>query len=606
MVELVGSRTDLRRVGTRHTGLCPFHDERTPSFSVNAENRLYHCFGCGASGDAIRFVETAEGLDFKESVELLADRYGVELRREREDPEAEERRRRRDRLMQLVDRTATYYERYLWQSADADGARSYLRERGLGEQVLRDFRVGLSPSHWDRVVLGAQRDGFTQDQIAAAGLGQRGRQGSFFDRFRGRVMFPLADARGRVLGFGARALEEGQQPKYLNTSENELYHKGRQLFGLDRARGPAARAGRVVVVEGYTDVLALHQAGVTETVAIMGTALTQEQLVELSRAASVVYLALDADRSGREAMLRAARVAKERGVELRVVAMPEGVDPAELVLAAGAEAVTGLLDSSQSVPEFQVGRVLAEADLASPLGRDRALVAVRPIVAATPQRSATRDELVRRVADRLDVPASYVTSPSSGASVGSSSARAGAAARAAPMAGPRGGSSPANARVGPRPGGAGSGWIEGSGSAAEVPPPVRTATRAERAFLATCLAQGRGGTAYLRLLSDDHLSSDQARGVRDHLLAHPTDALQHLPSHDPALSALITDVAMLAEAEPSSEPALRLGFLQLELRRMERQLRRARNDEDVAWQTRLYTEREEVRRRMDGVMGETG
>jgi len=601
MVELVGSRTDLRRVGARHTGLCPFHDERTPSFSVNAENRLYHCFGCGASGDAIRFVETAEGLDFKESVELLADRYGVELRREREDPEAEERRRRRDRLMQLVDRTATYYERYLWQSPAGDGARSYLRERGLGEQVLRDFRVGLSPSHWDRVVLGAQRDGFTQDQIAAAGLGQRSRQGSFFDRFRGRIMFPLADARGRVLGFGARALEEGQQPKYLNTSENELYHKGRQLFGIDRARGPTARAGRVVVVEGYTDVLALHQAGVTETVAIMGTALTQEQLVELSRAASVVYLALDADRSGREAMLRAARVAEERGMELRVVAVPEGVDPAELVVAEGAEAFTALLDSAQSVPEFQVGRVLAEADLATAHGRDRALVAVRPIVAATAERSATRDELVRRVADRLDVPAGYVTSGVA-AAAGPGSARA-ATARAAPMASLRDGFF--SAEGGTSPLDVGSSRTGERGSAPGMPSPVTPASRAERAFLATCLAQGERGAEYLRRLSDDHLSSDHVRSARDHLLAHPHDVLQNLPSHDTELSALITDIAMLAEAEPSSEPALRLGFLQLELRRMERELRRARHEEDVAWQTRLYTEREEVRRRMDGVMGET-
>ena len=570
MVELVGSRTDLRRVGTRHTGLCPFHDERTPSFSVNAENRLYHCFGCGASGDAIRFVETAEGLDFKESVELLADRYGVELRREREDPEAEERRRRRDRLMQLVDRTATYYERYLWQSAEADGARAYLSERGLGEQVLRDFRVGLSPSQWDRVVLGAQRDGFTQDQIAAAGLGQRGRQGTFFDRFRGRIMFPLADARGRALGFGARALEEGQQPKYLDTSENDLYHKGRQLFGIDRARGPAARAGRVVVVEGYTDVLALHQAGVTETVAIMGTALTQEQLVELSRAASVVYLALDADRSGREAMLRAARVAEERGMELRVVAVPEGVDPAELVLAEGAEAVTGLLDSAQSVPEFQVGRVLAEADLASPLGRDRALVAVRPIVAATPQRSATRDELVRRVADRLDVPASYVTSggPGSGAATGS------------------GGPS-----VDPRP--------------RNMASPAVPVERVERAFLATCLAQGERGIEYLRRLDDAHLSSDGIARAREHLLAHGSASLQRLPGDDPAMSALVTDVVMLSEVQPSSEAALRLGFLQLELRRIERELRGEQASGDVSLQTRLYHEREGIRGQMAEAMAET-
>ncbi len=577
MAELVGSRTDLRRVGARHTGLCPFHDERTPSFSVNAENRLYHCFGCGASGDAIRFVEATEGLDFRESVELLADRYGVELRREREDPAAEERRRRRDRLMQLVERTAAYYERYLWQSPDAEGARTYLGERGLGEQVLRDFRVGLSPSHWDRVVIGAQRDGFTQEQIEAAGLGQRGRQGGFFDRFRGRIMFPLADARGRVLGFGARAVEEGQQPKYLNTSENELYHKGRQLFGIDRARGPAARAGRVVVVEGYTDVLALHQAGIAESVAIMGTALTQEQLVELSRAASVVFLALDADRSGREAMLRAARTAGERGMELRVVSMPEGVDPAELVTSGGASGFTGLLDSAQSVPEFQVGRVLAEADLATAHGRDRALAAVRPIVAATPERSATRDELVRRVADRLDVPAGYVTA--------GAPARSAVDLQASRVLGPHTSTVPVRATSGASP--------------------LDTAARVERTFLATCLAQGERGTEYLRRLDSGHLPSERMLAVREHLLAHGSASLEHLPSGDPTLSALVTDIVMLAEAEPSSEGALRLGFLQLELRRIERQLRGQHEADDVSRQTRLYREREEIRRQMGEAMAET-
>jgi DNA primase len=274
--------------------------------------------------------------------------------------------------------------------------------------VLRDFRVGYAPSAWDRIITAAQRDGFRVEEIAAAGLGQRGRQGGFYDRFRARIMFPVADARGRVVGFGARATRENQRPKYLNTSENELYHKGRQLFGIDRARAPAAKGSRVVVVEGYTDVLALHEAGMEETVGIMGTALTQEQLAELSRAAPSIYLALDADSSGREAMLRASRAARDRGVELLVVDMPEGTDPAELVGAEGADAFALRLESALSVVEFETRRVLAEADLETPRGRDAALDRLRPLIAATPARSATRDELLGYVADRLDVPSEYV------------------------------------------------------------------------------------------------------------------------------------------------------------------------------------------------------
>ena len=311
--------------------------------------------------------------------------------------------------MKLLDRTASFYATFLWESQEAAGARDYLAGRGLGEEVLREFRVGYAPSAWDRVLVGAQRDGFAPPELVAAGLAQRGREsGGLYDRFRGRIMFPLADARGRVLGFGARAMAEGRGPKYLNTSENEIYHKGRQLFGIDLARAHAAKSGRIVVVEGYTDVLALHQAGIRESVAIMGTALTAEQMAELGRAAPLVVLALDADRSGQEAMLRAARVAQDGGVELRAVEMPEGTDPADMLAAGGAEAFAKRLDGALAMIQFQVRRVLADADLGTPTGRDRALEEARGLIAATPERTAMRDELVREVADRLDVPAEYV------------------------------------------------------------------------------------------------------------------------------------------------------------------------------------------------------
>lgn len=596
IVEVVGARTDLRRVGQRYTGLCPFHDERTPSFSVSGELGLYHCFGCGESGDAIRFVQQTEGLDFREAIELLADRYGVELKAEREDPRAEERRRRRERLLGLVDRTATYYARYLWESREAEGARAYLSGRGLGEEVLREFRVGYAPSAWDRVLLAAQRDGFTVEEIAAAGLGQRGSRGGLHDRFRARIMFPLADARGRVLGFGARAVREGQQPKYLNTAENELYHKGRQLFGIDRARAAAARGGTVVAVEGYTDVLALHQAGVAESVAIMGTALTQEQLAELHRAAGEVCLALDADRSGREAMLRAGRAARSRRLSLRVVGLPEGRDPADLVAKDGVDAFRSLLDSAMSVVEFEVRRMLAEADLDSPGGRDRALEALRPVIASVEERTATRDELVRYVADRLDVPTAYLQTQLSVPAPATSGegARAGSVPSAR-LAGARG----SNREDEPR----GEALTREDGGGAL--PAIETAVRAERAFLAMCLAEPGLGREYLERLDDDHLSSSLLRRVRRHLLASFDAPLSDLPGEDPALAAGVAEVAMLADEGPSSEPALRLGFLQLDLRRIERALRAARERADFGRVRQLWGAREEVRGALAELMGET-
>ncbi len=342
MIALVSERTELRRAGPdRYVGRCPFHDERTPSFGIDPFKKVYHCFGCQASGDVFTFVMETEGLDFAAALRALADRCGIELEPEGEDPAQAARRRRRERLHELLGRAADYYARYLWEAAEAEGARAYLLGRGLGEEILREFRVGYAPSAWDRILTASRRAGFSEEELLAAGLASRSRSrpGQVFDRFRERIMFPSADARGRVLGFGARAMRENQPPKYLNTSDGEIYHKRSQLFGIQLARAPAARAGRIVLVEGYTDVLALHQAGLRNAVGIMGTALTEEQVAELERVAPVLELCLDADRAGQEAMLRAARIAGGRKLELRVVALPEGADPAELIEREGADAL---------------------------------------------------------------------------------------------------------------------------------------------------------------------------------------------------------------------------------------------------------------------------
>ncbi len=309
----------------------------------------------------------------------------------------------RHRDLDLLEETADFYCRYLRESPEADRAREYLAGRGFSERVLDAFRVGYSPTRWSTVLERARDSGFTDRELIETGLAMHGRAGGFVDRFRGRIMFPLADPRGRVLGFGARMLDAGRGPKYLNTSQNEIYHKGRQLFGLHLARAPAIKEGRIVVVEGYTDVLALHQAGIEESVAIMGTSLTEEQMAELARAANRIYLAVDADRAGQNAMLRAARMAGTRDVELRVATLPEGRDPAEIIAAGGRESFDRLLGDALSVPEFEVRRVLATADLSVPAGRGRALRSARSLIAKiSPGRE--RDELIRLVADRLGLP----------------------------------------------------------------------------------------------------------------------------------------------------------------------------------------------------------
>jgi DNA primase len=572
MADLVGSRTELRRAGVnRLQGLCPFHDERTPSFGINPADKVFYCFGCGQGGDAFRFVELTEGVDFKGALEYLADRYGVQLEPAEEDPQAAARRRQRERLLELLERTAAFYVRYLWESREAEPARAYLAGRGLDEGVLREFRVGYAPSAWDRVLLASRRAGFSDRELWEAGLAQRARgDGRTFDRFRRRIMFPLCDLRGRVLGFGARAVGADQQPKYLNSGEGPVYHKGRHLFGADIARAHATRAGTVVLAEGYTDVVALHQAGLRNTVGLMGTALTEEQVGQLARLAPVVALALDADSAGQEAIVRAARVAAGRRLELRVVPLPAGSDPADLVQAGGVGAIRELVEASVPFVRFQVERELDAGDLGSAEGKDRVIDRLRPVFAQLPP-SAMREELLALVADRVDIAPALVASWLARRSPGSAPA-------AAPPAG-----APAGApRPAPRPAAA-----------------LDAAGRAERAFLASCVAlPGLGRERLAELDLDEAFTSDVARRAAAHLRDHPGPPTSGVPAGDDELAALMAELAVRATETRPSAAALEADALQLELLRLERRIARARTTRtgEVA---PLVGRREELRRRYD-------
>jgi DNA primase len=564
IVEVISAHTDLRRQGARWVGLCPFHEERTPSFSVDAQEKLYHCFGCGVGGDTIKFVEEKEGLGFAEAVELLADRYGVELEREREDPRAEAKRQQRRRLGELLDRTAVFYVSYLWDSDEAGKARKYLAERGLNEKALRAFAVGYAPSAWDKVLLRGQRAGFKVEELRGVGLVQRGRGGGEYDRFRSRIMFPIRDRRGRTLGFGGRAMRSDQGAKYVNTAETDFFHKSKMLYGVDLAKAAIAKAGRAVVVEGYTDVLALHQAGIEEAVGVMGTAITEEQVASLSGMVDEVFLALDADAAGQEAMLRAQRVAGDRNMRLRVAAMPAGEDPAEMMAAeGGADRFRALLDGAVELTAFQVGLVLERTDAGSPAERDRALAEVAPILAGLGE-SASRDDLVRRVAEKLDLEPAMVM---------------GRVVAAQPISGgvelklsPTGGKSDARPSM--------------STGRAEL----TSRERRERALLAMCIALPQDGKEYLARLTDDHLSRLGARAAA-WLREHPEDPASDLPREDAELSGLIAELVILAHDEPASVEAMELNYLLLEQRRLEAEIAIAGETEDPRRRAALSMER---------------
>jgi DNA primase len=560
IVEVVSVHTDLRRQGARWVGLCPFHEERTPSFSVDAQEKLYHCFGCGVGGDVIKFVEEKEGLGFAEAVELLADRYGVELEREQEDPQAEARRQQRRRLEQLLERAATFYSNYLWESQEAGKAREYLAERGLGEEVLRGFGVGFAPSAWDRILVLGQRAGFRIEELREVGLVQRGRGGGEYDRFRSRIMFPIRDRRGRALGFGGRAMRSDQGAKYVNTAETDFFHKSQLLYGVDRAKAAIAKASRAVVVEGYTDVLALHQAGVEEAVGVMGTAITGDQVATLSGMVEEVVLALDADSAGQEAMLRAQRVAAGRKMRLRVAAMPAGEDPAEMIAdPGGAERFRGLVDAAVELEAFQVGLVLDRTDVGSPAERDQALGEVAPVLAAMGE-GASRDDLVRRVAERLDLEPALVM----GRLVAASPASGGP--ERTPPRGP-------GATAAPR-------------RSAEL----TSRERRERALLAMCIALPDEGREYLARLTEAHLSPTGLRAA-SWLREHPEDPASNLPHDDDELAGLITELVMLAHDEPASHESMELNYLLLEQRRIEGEIAAAGERDDYEQRAALSRER---------------
>lgn len=401
IVEVVSGYTSLRKRGSTHLGLCPFHQEKTPSFSVSREKGLYYCFGCGAGGDTLDLVQELESLSFAEAVEYLGDRFSVEIEYQEGGPSVEKK-EKEARLQEILEKATRFYERYLWETKKGEGARGYLTGRGLDEDVVRAFRLGLSPEGWRDLLGKAVQDGHSEQDLIDAGLvikrEQRG-GGRAYDRFRGRLMFPLIDHRGRVLGFGGRNLGE-DDPKYLNSPEGPLYRKGRLLYGLYQARKAVAQEDEILVVEGYTDVLALCQAGTRNVVASMGTALTEEQLRLMTRFTKNITFMFDADKAGAEAAVRSGGVARRQGLRPMVVELPSGEDPADVAGSLGPEGIKELLSGRVSLLRFELQRALDGADLYSAEGRVRAFEEAREILSrvVSPQE---REEEVAFVADRL-------------------------------------------------------------------------------------------------------------------------------------------------------------------------------------------------------------
>ena len=409
IADLVGSRVALKKAGRTLKGLCPFHDEKTPSFVVYPDQGSYHCFGCGKSGDAFTWLQETEHLDFGEALRQLAQRAGVDLPERRRDPQATE---KRQRLLAALNEAAAFYHRQLLEARtpEAQAARKYVQSRGLTAATVERFGLGYAPDRWDVLLKHLRQRRHAPELAVEAGLLREGeRDGSRYDLFRGRLLFPIRDAGGAVIGFGGRILGEGQ-PKYLNSPQTPLFDKSTVLYGLDQARQAIRREEQAIIVEGYTDAVIAHQHGYTNVVAALGTALTAQQVRQLRRYSQNLVLALDADSAGQAATLRGLDVMHEAlasgtvpGIqgEVRVATLPSGRDPDDVIRADPQQWET-LIEQAKPFVEFAIDAAVAGADLSN--AREKSAVASRvfPLIRAVGDPIA-RAPYVAMLAERLGV-----------------------------------------------------------------------------------------------------------------------------------------------------------------------------------------------------------
>ena len=395
---VVGEHVALRRVGNRMQGLCPFHAEKTPSFSVNPAEGLYYCFGCQASGDVITFVRETQHVDFVGAVEWLAGRAGITLHYD--DSRTSRDQQRRAALLEVMERAVTWYHERLLTAPDAGAARRYLRERGYDGESVRSFRLGWAPDEWDALSRSLR---VSDDVLVETGLGLINSRRRQQDSFRKRVMFPIFDVGGHAVAFGGRILPGGEGPKYKNSPETTIYSKRRTLYGLNWAKAGIVEAEEVVVCEGYTDVIGFFRAGVPRAVATCGTSLADEHFRTLKNFARRVVLAYDADAAGQVAADRFYRWEKQFDIDISVVTLPAGSDPGDLA-SRDPEALRAAVTGAKPFLAFRVDRLIERADLRTPEGRARAAEAALEAVAEHPS-DLVRDQYVMSVADRCRIEA---------------------------------------------------------------------------------------------------------------------------------------------------------------------------------------------------------
>ena len=412
-VERVNERTDIYSVVSRYVpltqrsgrywGRCPFHNEKTASFSVSPDKGLFYCFGCGAGGNAFKFLSLIENITYFEAVKLQAQRLGIDPPEKKSSPEEERRRREEKSLFKINEFAQDFYHECLIKTARGEIGRKYLEARGITEETIETFKLGYAADDWENLLSNLTRRGFSPEQIEKVGLIARRKNSSgFYDRFRGRIMIPINDVFGHAVGFGGRILnsEDENMPKYLNTPETEIFNKRNLLFGLDKSNRIIGSTGTAIVVEGYMDAISLFSAGIKNVVATLGTAFTPEHAKLILKYARKIIFCYDSDEAGQRATLRALPIVQAAGANVFVVKVPEGKDPDEFIRKNGKAAFDELVKNAETLIDYRMNYVLARADISTARGKVSALREILPVIVGV-RNVALRNEYLKKIASNL-------------------------------------------------------------------------------------------------------------------------------------------------------------------------------------------------------------
>ena len=409
LIALVGEYLKLERRGKNMVGLCPFHNEKTPSFTVSPDKQLYHCFGCGASGNAFTLIMELEKMTFPEAARFLGQRAQVKIPERREEPTAKE--RLQEKIYNINQVAARYYAHCLKNTAEGKRAYTYLRNRGISDEAIELFMLGYAPAGWTGFFNFARKKGASPELMLKAGLISPGRENSFYDRFRNRLIFPIFNAGGKVAGFGGRSLATGEKegPKYLNSPQSPVFDKSAILYGLNLARDEIRRRKQVVVMEGYTDVIAAHQAGIKNAVASLGTSLTEEQSRLLRYQADTVITAYDSDSAGEAATWRGLAILQSTGCLVQIAEMPEGSDPDSYIRKFGSDAFVGLIEKASPLIDYRLQQLKKRYDLSTDQGRVSYTKEILPLLNTAVDR-VEQDYYLKRAAEEIGVDESALRS----------------------------------------------------------------------------------------------------------------------------------------------------------------------------------------------------